>query len=36
MRNACTILVRKPEKRNHLGDLKADGRRIILKWTLMK
>jgi hypothetical protein len=35
MRNACTILVRKPEGKNHLEDLGIDGR-TVLEWTLEK
>jgi hypothetical protein len=35
MRNACKILVRKPEGRYHLEDLGVDGR-IILEWIVWK
>jgi hypothetical protein len=33
--NLCTILVGKPEGKNHLQDLGVDGR-IILKWIFGK
>jgi hypothetical protein len=34
MRNAYTILVRKPERRGNLGDLDVDGS-TMLEWVLM-
>jgi hypothetical protein len=33
MRNAYTILLRRPEGKNHVGNLSVD-RRIILKWIM--
>jgi hypothetical protein len=30
MRNACTVLVRRPEGKNYLGDLDVDGRIVVL------
>jgi hypothetical protein len=35
MRNAYKILLRKPEKGNHLNDLGIDGR-IVLKWIVTR
>jgi hypothetical protein len=35
MRNACKILVRKPEKGNHLKDLGIDGK-VVLKWIITR
>jgi hypothetical protein len=32
-RNACTILVGKPEEKEHLEDIVVDGR-ILLQWFL--
>jgi hypothetical protein len=33
MRNACKILIGRPEGKKHLGGLSVDGR-IMLKWIL--